>query len=126
LIELKKEVFDIYNDFEINLQQVQQNIAKGQKQIEDEIRESNEKADRNNRQFSNILNMRRDKSSSSLKYSKEIKAIVIEVRNLQESILTETYGVKNQIFIQRQAINENFNVSQENLIQIYSKQEMAD
>jgi Txe/YoeB family toxin of Txe-Axe toxin-antitoxin module len=66
-----------------------------------------------------------DNTSSSLKYSKDIKAVEIGVRDLQERILTETYGIKNQIVIQTQGINENFNIKQANLILIYSKQEMA-
>jgi hypothetical protein len=69
--------------------------------------------------------MMMDNTSNSLKYSKDIKTVTIEVKDLQESILTETYGVKNRIVIQTQGINENFNITQANLIQIYSKQEMA-
>jgi hypothetical protein len=115
LITLKEEAFDRYKDLKINFQQVQQNIDKGQKQIGDEIRAGNEKADRNARQSNNILNMMMDNTSSSPKYSKDIKAVSIEVRDLQERILTETYGIKIQIVIQTQGINENFNITQANL-----------
>jgi hypothetical protein len=50
----------------------------------------------------NILNMMMDNTSSSLKYSKDIKTVAIGVRDLQERILTETYEIKNQIDIQTQ------------------------
>jgi hypothetical protein len=46
LIKRKEKVFNICNNLTINVQQLQQNIDKGQKHFEDEIRAGNEKADR--------------------------------------------------------------------------------
>jgi gas vesicle protein len=86
LKELKEEVSNFHNDLNINIQQLQQNITKGPKQIENEIKEGNEKTDHNTRQLNSTLNIVMDNIYNSVKYYKDIIDIVIEARNTHESI----------------------------------------